>query len=292
MGESKLKISQLQALVAVADRGSFSLAALDLELSQSTISHAIATLEAALGLVLLARGRHGAKLTPEGQELLPEARQMLQLLETLQHKAQTLKDLQSGQVRVAAVRSIATHVLPSAIARFRQKFPRLSVTIAEFDRYLEVEQALHEGRAEVGFTALPTAPEFEARELFRDEFIALLPPDSLTAEASLDWPQLVRFPMIMNHRSYHHNKMVRDHLAQFGYALNISYEVREDSTIIGMVKQGLGATIIARLSAEPIPDGVRVCSLPVPLERVIGVITLADALLPRSVFAFLDVLRG
>jgi DNA-binding transcriptional LysR family regulator len=45
MGESKLKISQLQALVAVADRGSFSLAALDLELSQSTISHAIATLE-------------------------------------------------------------------------------------------------------------------------------------------------------------------------------------------------------------------------------------------------------
>ena len=291
MSAGKVKISQLQALVTIAHLGSFSEAALELELSQSTISHSIATLEDAIGVVLLARGRHGATLTPEGEQILPEAKQILRLLDTMQQKAQNLRDLQDGQVRLAAVRSIATHVLPSAIARFQQKYPRLNVMITECDRFLEVEQALREGRAEVGFTALPTLPEFEARELFRDEFVALLPPDSLSVDAALNWPQLVNFPMVMNQRNLLHNKMVHDHLAKFGYHLNVNYNVREDSTILGMVRQGLGATIIPRLSAEPIPDRVQVRSLPAPLERIIGVITVADALLPRSVFAFLDVLK-
>jgi DNA-binding transcriptional LysR family regulator len=58
-----------------------------------------------------------------------------------------------------------------------------------------------------------------------------------------------------------------------------------------MVRQGLGSTVIARLAAEPIPEGIQVRSLPVPLERVIGVAILADALLPREAFAFLDILK-
>lgn len=291
MSEGKIKISQLQALVAIANLGSFSEAALELELSQSTISHSIATLEDAIGVVLLARGRHGATLTPEGEQLLPDAKQILQLISGMQQKARNLRDLQDGQVRLAAVRSIATHVLPSAIAQFRQKYPRLAVMIIECDRFLEVEQALREGRAEVGFTALPTLPEFEARELFRDEFVALLPPNSLDEAGDLTWSQLVSFPMVMNQRNLLHNKMVHEHLTRFGYQLNVNYNVREDSTILGMVQQGLGATIMPRLSAEPIPDRIQIRRLPVPLERVIGVITVANALLPRSVFAFLDLLQ-
>lgn len=64
MNPGKIKLSQLRALVAIADCGNFSEAALELDLSQSTISHAIATLEEELGVTLLQRGRHGARLTP------------------------------------------------------------------------------------------------------------------------------------------------------------------------------------------------------------------------------------
>ncbi len=287
----KLKISQLRALVAIANYGNFSSAALELELSQSTVSHAIATLEQELGVVLLLRGRHGATLTPTGEQVIQEARQVLHLLEAIRKKANLEKGLHSGQVRVASVRSIATHVLPEAIARFRNKFPTISVAIAECDRYAEVEQALREGRAEVGFTSLPTTTEFEARELFRDEFVALLPPGSIAPGVTLTWEQLADYPMIVNLRSPLHNLTIREHLLQFGQTLKIDYEVREDSTILSMVKQGLGATVMARLAAEPIPEGIQVKSLPVPLERFIGAAILADALLPRAVFAFLDTLR-
>ena len=291
VNDSKLKISQLRAFVAIANHGNFSSAALELGLSQSTVSHAIATLEEELGIVLLFRGRHGATLTPIGEQVIQEARQVLHLLEVIREKANQEKGLQNGQVRVACVRSIATNVLPTVIARFRDKFPTISVVITEYDRYAEVEQGLREGQADIGFTLLPTTTEFETWELFRDEFVALLPPKSIAPGESLSWEQLAKYPMIVNLRSPQHNKAVNAHFLQFGQTLKVDYELREDSTILSMVKQGLGATVMARLAAEPIPERIEMRSLPVPLERVIGVVILADALLPRAVFSFLDILK-
>lgn len=291
INDGKVKISQLRAMVAVTDHGNFSSAALELGLSQSTISHAIATLEEELGVVLLFRGRYGATLTPMGEQIIQEARQVLQVVGTIQEKANKARRLQSGQVRVASVRSIATNILPKIIAQFRGKFPEISVVITDYDRYAEVEQALREGRADVGLTILPTTAEFETWELFRDEFVALLPPRALHPDMPLSWEELVNYSMILNLRSAQHNRVVHNHLLQFGQTLKVDYEVREDSTILSMVKQGLGATVMARLAAEPVPDGIQVKSLPVPLERVIGVATLADTLLSREVFAFLDILK-
>nr|WP_258002467.1 LysR family transcriptional regulator [Fischerella thermalis] len=58
-----MKLSQIRALVAVAECGNFSEAASELQLSQPAISHAIATLEEELGVPLFARGRYGAVLS-------------------------------------------------------------------------------------------------------------------------------------------------------------------------------------------------------------------------------------
>lgn len=67
---SRLKFSQLHMLIAVADCGSFSEAALQLQTSQSAVSYAIATLEETLGVVLFSRGRYGANLTPVGEQIV------------------------------------------------------------------------------------------------------------------------------------------------------------------------------------------------------------------------------
>jgi DNA-binding transcriptional LysR family regulator len=285
-----LKISQLQAFVAVAQYGSFSAAALELGLSQSTVSHAIASLEAELGVMLLTRGRQGALLTFEGQQIIQEARQILELLESIRKKARLAKTLEDGQVRIATVRSIATHLLPEMIAHFRSKFPTIQVIIAEYDRYSEVEQALRDEQADVGFTVLPTTSEFDTWELIHDPFVVLLPPGS-SAPDPIPWDQLISYSIILNPRSYQLSRVVREYLSQFGYTPKVDYEVREDSTIISMVKQGLGAAIIPQLAAEPIPESVQVRHLPVPLERVLGVLVLKEAILPKATFAFLDVLK-
>lgn len=147
-----------------------------------------------------------------GEQVIQEARQVLQLVGTIQEKANKARRLQSGQVRVASVRSIATNILPEMIAQFRGKFPEIRVVITDYDRYAEVEQALREGKADVGLTILPTTAEFETWELFRDEFVALLPPRALHPDMPLSWEELVNYSMILNLRSAQHNRVVHDHL--------------------------------------------------------------------------------
>ena len=290
--DRQLKIAQLAALVAVADEGSFSAAALQMGLAQSTVSHAIATLEASLGVVLLLRGRSGAVLTPIGMEICQQAREVLAQVDKIQKTAAQVKELKAGRVRVAAVRTVATHILPEAISTFRQQHPGLSVEILEYDLYLDVEQAIREGKVDLGFTLLPTAAEFQSWEIFREPFVALLPPLESAYEASeaLSWKELSGYARIVNARSVAHNDLVSEHLARFGCHLSVDYSVREDSTMMNLVEKGLGVAILARLEAKPIPKGVRVRLLPETLERVMGVAVLEDAILPRAVFVFLDVL--
>ena len=285
-----LKISQLAALVAVAEQGSFSAAALQLELAQSTVSHAIATLESDLGVVLLLRHRAGAVLTPVGSQVYQQARDVLNVLDSIRQTAHQAKGFRTGRVRAATVRTVATHLLPDVISRFQQLHPGIAVEMAEYDLYTEAEQALRDGQADLCFTKLPAPAEFQSWELFREEFVALLPPQVEDLEDPLTWEQLISYSRVANKRSSLHNRWVEDHLRRFGYELPVDYEVREDSTLMSMVEKGLGAAVLARLEAEPIPSGVRVRSLPVPLERVVGVAMLANAVLPRAVFIFLDVL--
>lgn len=287
----RVKLSQLRALVAIAAAGSFSEAASQMELSQSAVSHAIATLEDELGVVLLSRSRQGAVLTPIGEAITEDAQQIMLSLERIGRKAHLARGLSSGQVRIAAFRSVATHILPEVIQRFRQKYPGISVTIAEYQNYRYAEDELRQGRADIGFTYLPTAPEFEAWEILRDRYLVLLPPSLPQPAEPFTWEVLSSYPLIMGPSYDGDREYLERYLGRHGQHLQPAYTVKEDSTILGMVKGGLGVSIMARLAAEPIPEGVQTASLPVPLERVIGAIVLAEALKPPSVYAFLEVLK-
>ena len=290
---SQIKLSQLRALVSVAFHSNFSEAALHLGLSQSAVSHAIATLEEELGVVLFTRGRQGASPTPVGERVIDHARSMLQLLEAIVKEANLEKGLHGGSVRIASFRSVATHILPAVIARFQISFPKIAVSIIEHFDQIGVDLALRTVKDDIGFTYLPAPDEFEAWELLRDEYVVLLPPQPRLKNTQLTWKQLATYPLILPGPTNDACSIrIRNHLLTLGFPLKVTYEVNEDSTIVSMVVQGLGAAILARLAAEPVPAEVHVCSLPVPLERVIGVAGLVNALHTPAVFAFLDALKG
>jgi DNA-binding transcriptional LysR family regulator len=130
---SRLKLSQLHVLIAVADCDSFSEAALQLQMSQSAVSYAIATLEETLGVVLFSRGRYGAHLTPVGEQMVDRARQVLYLMQDMVRQANLAKGLHGGQLRISAFRSAATQILPEVIAQFCRLHPAIAVSIAEYD---------------------------------------------------------------------------------------------------------------------------------------------------------------
>ncbi|MCD8488143.1 MAG: LysR family transcriptional regulator [Desertifilum sp.] len=289
---SRIKTSQLRALVAVAECENFSEAALKLEITQSAVSHAIATLEEELGVPLFSRGRHGAFLTPAGERIVTHARAVLGLLKQMIREANVERGLQGGRVRVASFRSVATHVLPGIIARFRDRYPDISITITEHIDYLDVEQAVREGRADIGFTYLPTSEGLDSWEILRDDYVALLPPSARLAGDQISWSQLAAYPLIASGSGNACDRAIRNYLMTSEVPLNIAYEVREDSTIVSMVSQGLGAAVLPRLAAEPLPPGVRVYHLPAPFIRIIGVVVSQTALLTPAAYAFLDAVKA
>jgi len=288
----RLKISQFRALVAIADTGTFSDAALQLDLSQSAVSHAIATLEDELGVVLLSRGRQGAVLTPLGETVTAEARSILAALDTIGRMAEQARGLQQGIVRIAGFRSVATHILPEVIRQFRSRYAGIQVKIEEYHHYRQVELEVRQGRADIGFTYLPTSTEFDVWELMRDRYVALFPPQEDVDAVSHSWDALSRYPLILAPVGDGCRDLIGRYFTNAGCKIAPAYEVREDSTILSMVQRGLGATIMAQLAAEPIPPGLTVAELPTPMERVIGVIRLADALQPPPVYAFMETLQS
>ncbi|MEG4393194.1 LysR family transcriptional regulator [Microcoleus sp. BROC3] len=288
----RMKLSQIQALLAVADCENFSEAALQLELSQSAVSHAIASLETELGVQLFHRGRHGAQLTPVGQRVVSHGRQIARALEMMVKEADLEKGLQGGQVRIVTFRSVATHILPGIISKFRSCFPKIAVSIAEVYYTQAVEEALRSGKADIGFVSLPISDEFETREILRDKYVVLLPPNAQCKSAQITWEELAKYPLILQPAENPCSMPLRKYLTTAKFPLNIAYELSEDSTIVSMVLQGLGTAILPRLAAEPIPTSVKVCSLPADFERVIGVAVLKDGLLIPAVFAFLDLVKS
>lgn len=291
--QNQMKLSQLRILVAVAEYENFSEAALYLDISQSAVSHAIAALENHLGVVLFSRGRYGAHLTFVGKQIVSHAREIVNRADEIIKAAESAKGLQGGQVRLASFRSIATHLLPTVITQFHQRFPAIAVNLTEHDDSPDVERALHEGRADIGFTLMPNYDrDLETWKILQDEFVALFPPEFAAANLQLTWNELVAQPLIMPPTDDLMMQQLYAHTAAQGYPLQVAYEVGTDATIVSLVAQGLGATVLPRLAAEPIPASVQVYRLPVPLDRVIGVSILANALHPPAVYAFLEMLRS
>jgi DNA-binding transcriptional LysR family regulator len=285
-----MNIFHLQVLLAVVECQNFSTAALKLDISQAAVSRAIAALEDELGVSLLTRGRFGARPTLIGERVIHHAQRILQVREDIEAEINHAKGLDGGRVRIASFRSAATHLLPPLIARFSHRFPNVEVSLVEDDP-TGVEHALREGKVDIGLVPLPRSSEdLETWEIARDEFVVLLP-DSVTIPEKLTWEELSAYSFILlNYGEC--TSVVQSHWAKWGQSFKVAYEIKEDSTIVSMVAQGLGAAVLPRLAAMPIPEGVQVRSMPVPLERSIGAAVMATVMHPPTVFTFLDLLRG
>ena len=290
MNLSRLKLSQLRALVAIADCGNFSEAALHLGVNQSTVSHAIATLETQLGVVLLNRGRYGAKLTPVGKQITDKANQVLKLLDDMAQSAQQAKGLQGGTVRIAAFRSVATHLLPAAIARLHHRYPEIQVTITEDNDIDHLKQRLTQGDVDICVAEVLKGEEFESFLIFEDEYVALLPSQLGLRDAQLTYSELQAHPLISPSHGTCFSRL-DDYLKRHHIALKIAYYIRHDSSMVSMVRQGLGIALMPELAAAPIPEGVQICRLPFSLMRPIGAARLKEGLHTPAVYAFLEALR-
>ncbi|MEO0852898.1 MAG: LysR family transcriptional regulator, partial [Cyanobacteria bacterium J06648_11] len=110
-----MNVEQLRIFLDIARTRNFSATASDRGISQSAVSRAIASLESELGVVLVLRGRFGARLTDIGHQMAHHASQIVRVRDRMERDANVVRGLDGGRVRIASFRSAATHLLPPAI---------------------------------------------------------------------------------------------------------------------------------------------------------------------------------
>lgn len=120
-------LRRLRAFHEVAERRSFSAAALELGYAQSVISHHIAALEAEFGLTLVDRSTRPVRLTPAGERLRVHASAVLAGVAVAEDELRALAGLQTGTLRLGAFLTAWTSFVPLALARFTSEAPGLEV---------------------------------------------------------------------------------------------------------------------------------------------------------------------
>ena len=284
--KDKVKFSQLRSFTSVAETGSFSEAALLLNVSQSTVSHSVAALEDALGVMLIHRGRQGASLTPVGSRIFEQAKQALGLIDAMGQEATRARGVDGGLVRIAAFRSLASEIVPQAIAHLHQRHPNIQITITEFDGVQEIVDTLREGKADLSMATLLTGEGFESFQIMEDPFVALLPPNQPDLRTTLTWADLRKYPLITS--SSDCCKDIPNWLSQVQPPIEVDYFISNDSTSVSMTRQGLGITLLPKLAAQPVPPAVRIAALPFSESRPLGISWLCNTLLTPATYAFLE----
>lgn len=123
----------IRAFVAVAQGGSLSAAARDLQTSQPTIGRQIQSLQETLGMTLVLRRPKGMELTEDGARLLPFAQQMMEAAGRFSMAAMGTDTQKSGTVRLTASVFVAHYVLPPILAELRQKEPLIQIELVSSD---------------------------------------------------------------------------------------------------------------------------------------------------------------
>lgn len=263
-----MTFTQLEIFVAVVENKGFTSAAYRLGISQSGVSHAIASLETELDVTLIERGRAGLVLTEIGDRLLSHAREILALNELIRQEAAATKGLKRGTLRIGSFGlSASVRILPKLMQAFEQYYPEIEIHVIE-GVDLDVIDWVHSRRVDIGFVVLPN-DSLDTILLTEDELVALIPEKHPLAQAKILNPvDLISEPFILSTAGS--GPLIEEMFKTAEVSPKIRYRIQQINSIINMVKEGLGVSVIARLALPENFTGVKVVLLESKITRSIG----------------------
>ncbi|WP_342539030.1 LysR family transcriptional regulator [Sporosarcina sp. FSL K6-1540] len=264
-----MSLVKFEIFSTVVESGSLKQAAEIHGLTQSAVSHAIASLESEWGFTILIRGRAGIKLTSNGERVLRHIHEMLKWNEQMMQEIANIKGLEIGTVRIGTFSSVSVQWLPEILKSFNADLPAIEIKLLEGD-YDTLEHWIATGMVDFGFVSLPTSKSFEVIFLKKDRMLCILPDDHrLANQQEVSFADLKEEMLIMSKkgsdndlkRIFHENNVTP----------HIKFELADDQAIISMVQNGMGISILPEMVLYRVPHNVRILSLEGEHYRSIGI---------------------
>lgn len=257
-------ISRYGIFCRVVEQGSFTRAAEELGYSQSAVSQNVRALEQETGVTLLSRRKDGVQLTQDGQEFYPYIQAIFQAEQALERKRQETMGLQNSLIRIGTFTSVSRNLLPPMMKRFKEKYPDVRFVLRQGE-YTSIPQWIRQGEIDFGFVNQDAVEGMETRLLYEDHMLAVLPQGHrLEEKSSLTLRDISTEPLILLDEGEH--SVLLDAFHSTGLTPNLAYEVYDDYSILSMVRQGLGISVLYEkvvagfeqgLSLRPIQESPR-----------------------------------
>lgn len=285
-----MDLANLNAFIAIAETGSFSLAGERLHLTQPAVSKRIASLEQQLRVRLFDRLGREIGLTEAGRALLPRAYQILGVLDDTRRALTNLNGEISGRLTLATSHHIGLHRLPPLLRAFTRAHPQVALDIQFLDSEVAYEEVLH-GRAELAVITL--APEtrepVRAKAIWNDplDFVAA-PEHPLARLDSVTLADVARHPAVFPGGNTFTHHIVRRLFEREGLTPNIGMSTNYLETIKMMVSIGIAWSVLPRTMLDD-----QVARLPLPgiqLERQLGYILHSERTLSNAARAFMTLM--
>ena len=260
-----MNLNQLRVFYMAAKRGSLSLAAEDLFITQPAVTKAIQRLQEDCEIKLVNRFGKKLVLTDAGEALYEVAAKIFDLEAHAEENLREFRQQRKGHIRIHASESFGAYYLPSIMNPFSRQNPliRFSVNILPTEQVVENLAALN---CDLGFISYP-APHKKVviREILEDRFVIIVAPDHPYARRKRIGPRdLESQPMIVHERGSAPNHAINEFVRKNGISVNVPLELSSNRAIKKAVESGLGLALISRKVVEEEIEAGRLAAFPLP----------------------------
>ena len=283
-----MDLRQLQALVAIADHGSFSAAAASMHTVQSNVSSHIARLERELGVQLV--DRQGGRLTEEGLAVLERARRIGAELEAAAADVAALRHEVSGNARIGMIGTTARWLAPLLLDRMATDHPKVRLVIGD-GTSATLEPLLAAGLLDAAVVNLPqSSPDLVERPLFDEDLLLVVPSDHpLSKRDRVDITDLDGIQLLLPAPGTAFRKEIDDACRARRVTLAARAELDGVRLIASLTHRGYGPAILPATGATEGFKRIAVTGLP---RRTVGLVLRRRGRPSAPARAMLEVLEG
>ena len=242
-----LNLDQLRAFVEVVERGSFTAAARELNLTQPAITHQVHELERRFKVALVDRLGKRASATHAGEKLIEHARQLLYEDARAHASMRRFVDGSLGRVRIGTSMTVLIYLLPPILRRLKADHPQLEINLKGGLTSTTLSM-LRTNTLDLGLCALPIDdPAFDVVPLFNDELVAILPATLSNVPKRVTPAFLSRCPLVLGSDDSALHRTIIDWLSTAGPMPKPVMQFDNVEAIKSVVAVGLGASIVPSL---------------------------------------------
>ncbi|BDU27238.1 LysR family transcriptional regulator [Flavobacterium sp. GSB-24] len=241
-----MELRHLKYFLAVAEELNFTKASEKLFISQPPLSRQIAELEEELQAKLFIRNNKKVELTEAGKYFEKEVKTLFQDLERISLKTKKIAENVSGEFRIAYISSIYSAVISDLIKHLKSQFPYVNFKLFEVSTTKQIT-ALEQGKIEMGIIRSPIqSPKIKAHLWFKDGFSIVFNKNMIQLKSEKDILDLRDETFVFFNKDYapHYHEVLLELCAFYGFTPKIIHEANNINSIVQLVKNGLGISIV------------------------------------------------